>query len=177
MALITCPECQAQVSSSATVCVRCGYPLLPSGARTPGAAPATAPAASDASIAPRIASGVIGGGMALATFVVTSASDPDGAGIVIASCLGIMAALGVYWLTRGRFGHPLRWYVVLPLAVAGSLIGLVVLAVMWAAGDPEAMGFAVDAGLSYGLLLGAAAALLLYAFRGPLPSAGGPKSA
>ena len=27
MALITCPECRAQVSDKATMCIRCGYPI------------------------------------------------------------------------------------------------------------------------------------------------------
>lgn len=36
MALVNCPECQRQVSTSATACPGCGHPLRPSLAVGPG---------------------------------------------------------------------------------------------------------------------------------------------
>ena len=36
MALVNCPECQRQVSTSATTCPGCGHPLRPSSTAGPG---------------------------------------------------------------------------------------------------------------------------------------------
>jgi ABC-type Fe3+-siderophore transport system permease subunit len=110
--------------------------------------------------------GVGGGVLALATVMLSSAADPDGVSIVLASATGIAVALVLYWFGRGRRGYPLRWYLTVALSVAGSITGLVVLMVGWEPGSPEAMGFALGAGISYGLLLGTAASFLLYGLRG-----------
>ena len=110
--------------------------------------------------------GVVGGVLALGTLMVSSAADRDGATIMLTSAAGIAVALALYWFGRGRRGYPLRWYLTVALSVAGSITGLVILMVMWEPGSPEAMGFAVGAGVSYGLLLGTAASFLLYGLRG-----------
>ena len=117
----------------------------------------------------RVFTGVVGGVLALVTFMLSAAADPDGATIVLVSATGIVIALALYWFGRGRRGYPLRWYVTVPLSVAGSVTAFVAFMAMENPGDPEAMGIAVGAGFSYGLLLGTAASFLLYGLRGSTP--------
>jgi len=166
MVLITCPECEATVSSESASCVHCGYPLASRAVRA-ASGPSKAGGTQQGHISSaRVLSGVGAGILFLGIFVTSSAVDPDGPTIVITCSVGIAIALALYWLVRARHGHPFRWYHTLGLAVAGSLTALVFLFATWFPGDPEAMGFAVGAGFSYGLLLGSVASLLLYALRG-----------
>jgi hypothetical protein len=85
---------------------------------------------------------------------------------------GACGALAVYWFLGARYGRSLRWPHVLGLAVGGSVLALLVMDVTSRAGDPGALaialGFAVGAGIPYGLAFGTAAALILYAIRGPM---------
>jgi hypothetical protein len=114
----------------------------------------------------RLFSGILGGAVYLATFVASAAADPEGVVLVVVAMVGVGAALAGHWLLWGRRGHRPLWYHTIPLSVAGAVVGLVVLGVTVAAGDPEAMGFVLGAGISYGLLLGLANALLIFSFRG-----------
>lgn len=160
MALITCPECEAGVSSAAPACIRCGYPL---------SSPDASVDVGDLVL--RIISGLAGAGLAYAAFVGAYRVDPGGPPFMLASASGACGAIAIFWYARGRHGHPLRWYHVLGLAVVGSVIAHVILGTASTAGDPRALAFAlgysVGVGAPDGLVLGAAAALLLYGIRGP----------
>ena len=178
MTLLTCPECQGQVSSAATECVHCGYPLdaATEAVETPPRLDEETRAEAISLLGARpprtrakTLAGVFGGVLALATFMLTAAADPDGATLVLVSATGIVIALALYWFGRGRRGYPLRWYVTVPLSVAGSVTAFAVFVAMVYPGDPESMGTAVGAGIVYGLLLGTAASSLLYGLRGSTP--------
>jgi hypothetical protein len=118
----------------------------------------------------QIVSGVLGSAIALAVLVGSSAADPDGGLIFLVTAVGVAGALLAFWAVFVRRGLSWRWYHTVPLGVAGALVALAITTAILVPGDPEAMGFAVGAGLSMGGLLGIAASLLLYGFRGPTSS-------
>lgn len=112
----------------------------------------------------RLAGGIVGGSLALATLVGASSLSEDHAVAFLLSAGGVACGLFVFWLAHGRHGNPWHWYHSVGVAIAGSLIVLVVAVALLNPGDSGAMGFAVGSGISYGLILGVCAALLVYSF-------------
>lgn len=125
----------------------------------------------------RLAAGMTGGVLALATLIGASSTSEEGALVYFLSGGGVLGGLFLYWLVRGRHGHPWRWYHSVSVGIAGSVVLLVVFVALYNPGDAAAMGFAVGSGLGYGLILGASAALLVFAFDLPAPEGAAPVEA
>ncbi len=165
MALIPCPDCGGKVSSAAPSCIHCGRPMQP--ASSPLNAPAKEPSDSDSApqrdSAKRITAGVIGASIALLTLATSTAAGEDGPAIILVSTVGVLLGLAGLWFARRRRTRPWRWFHVVLAGTSGSLVAMILTVAMFNPGDPEVVGFAFGAGLSYGLILSASAALILYA--------------
>ena len=175
MALVTCPDCRRQISDVAPACIHCGRPMRIA------QAPATGPGLPDADpgtgsvpaaprpLGARILLGTTGGIIGLLS-AVSAGSSQEGPIVLGLVAVGTVAGCAPSWfLTRGQ-GRRLRWYHVVPGSVVGSVAALVIAALVLGSGDAEALGFAVGAGLSYGILFGSALSLLMYALVEDVPA-------
>jgi hypothetical protein len=167
MALVKCPECGANVSSAALTCIHCGYPLQGIAAQPPPHQPISSPPISQESQSSvgRSIAGVSGVLIVLVVLAASAAVDPEGSFIFAISAGGVAASMLVLAFIGHGGSRSWRWYHRLPAAMVGAVAALLLVVAVNNPGDSQAVGFALGAGASYGLILGVAASLLVYAVR------------
>lgn len=165
MPLVSCPDCGRSVSDAAPACIHCGRPMAQQSNVSPlpvGISTTDQPARS---YGRRMIAGVIASVLILLCFWSASTS---GEGITPAVLAAVGVSLGTWaaWLSTRKSARGLRWPRILFASVLGSIVALILgIAAYGNLGRPEALGVAVGAGLSYGLLFGGAAAFLIYALK------------
>lgn len=114
----------------------------------------------------RITAGAIASGLILVCFWSASTTG-EGLTPAVLAAAGVTLGTWVAWLSARKSVRGLRWPRIVVASVVGSIIALALGVAAYGHLDrPEALGFAVGLGLSYGLLLGGAAAFLFYALKG-----------
>lgn len=182
---LRCPDCGSHLQEPGISCQRCGWNAAHTGrtaesraatglgalrgaaSGTPGESGSDSSRNPRGSPASRVFAATLGGTVALAVLAGLSATaGPDGPFVFFVAAAGVTTALVLFSALLVRRGVTWRWYHTMSLAIVGASVALVGTVSITVPGDAEVIGFALGLGLSIGGLLGIAATLLVYGFRG-----------